>query len=1155
MKKIYITISTLLLCGSMLMAQTPANRTAKTVTADVLAQMPAERQAEYNKLIGELSSVGEEAVLNLVSKINAPGKGSNSQVEYALSGLSHFVMAQGKEDARLVVSNAYVKALDQVQDNEIKSFIISQLRIVGKAEAVDALSAYLADPYLSSAAARALSSNGSAEAGAALKAGLLRRMGTPETQKNIIEAIAEIRLDGVEDILIPMLQNGDADMKKVVLYALSRTGSEKSLDVVGKAAEAAGYTMEPTGATEAYIALIKNLAAKGEIKVAEKAANTLMKKATKAQQVHAREAALEILMSVKETEDATKLLLAAMKDANKQYRNAALNFASSFINQEGYIELAKYMVKAKPEPKVDILNWFGREAKCPKKHDVIKNLMLRFDLSFAQVLTQQLNNEDFAVQQAAAWTMVKIGDKGYIQTLANLLTSDNKQVVLLAQDALLAFPGDINGDVASAIGKAQSLGKIAGVELLAARMADSKINTVLEQTKSPDAAVKMAAYTALKSVATAQDFTQLCGMLESAESNYVAPMQDAVIASVLAMPKNQQVESLKRRMLQAGSEKSVLYYKVLSATDDKEAFATILEGLNSGSSAAKSAAFEALLQWKGIEAAEQLFAVCKKSASGDMFNKALDRYVQLVSNPEFTGENRLLSLRKAMEIAKTGDQKVKILKQIQQAGTFLSLMYSSEFLDDSDKAVRSAAAYSVWNIARNHKEYTGDNVKALLNKILPMLDGEDARYDIDALKQHLAEMPDEVGFVSMFNGKDLTGWKGLVENPIARAKMKPAQLAKAQEKADEQMRKDWKVEDGCLVFEGSGFDNLCTEKQYGDFEMYVDWMLDPAGPEADAGVYLRGTPQVQIWDTARVDVGAQVGSGGLYNNQKNESKPSKVADNKLGEWNSFYIKMVGDRVTVVLNGEKVVDNVIMENYWDRKQPIFPVEQIELQAHGSKCSFRNLYIKELKRQEPFQLSEQEKKEGFKVLFDGTNMHEWQGNTTDYILEDGCISMVPSKSFGGNLYTKNEYANFIYRFEFQLTPGANNGIGLRTPMGVDAAYHGMESQILDCEHQIYSDITPYQHHGSIYGIIKANENHKKAIKPVGEWNEEEIICDGDNIKVTVNGVVIVEGNIRDAVKNGTPDGKEHPGLFNKKGYIGFLGHGSPVKFRNIRIKELK
>ena len=440
---------------------------------------------------------------------------------------------------------------------------------------------------------------------------------------------------------------------------------------------------------------------------------------------------------------------------------------------------------------------------------------------------------------------------------------------------------------------------------------------------------------------------------------------------------------------------------------------------------------------------------------------------------------------------------------------------------------------------------------------MKVLDNPDAHYQVEGIKKHLAEMPDEVGFVPMFNGKDLTGWKGMVEggNPYKRYALKPAKLAKEQEKADERMRADWIVEDGCLVYLGTGYDNLCSEKQYGDFEMYVEWMLDPAGKEPDAGIYLRATPQVQIWDTSRVNVGAQVGSGGLYNNQVNESKPSKVADNKLGEWNTFHIKMVGDRVTVDFNGERVVDNVILENYWDRSKPIFATEQIELQAHGSKCYFRNIYVKELKRQEPFQLSEQEKNEGFQVLFDGTNMYEWQGNTGDYILEDGCISMVPSRSFGGNLYTKKEFANFIYRFEFQLTPGANNGVGLRAPLEGDAAYVGMESQILDCEHPIYKGITPYQHHGSIYGILKADENHKTAMKPVGEWNEEEIICDGDNIKVTLNGVVIVEGNIREAVKNGTPDKKEHPGLFNKKGHIGFLGHGSPVKFRNIRVKELK
>jgi hypothetical protein len=359
------------------------------------------------------------------------------------------------------------------------------------------------------------------------------------------------------------------------------------------------------------------------------------------------------------------------------------------------------------------------------------------------------------------------------------------------------------------------------------------------------------------------------------------------------------------------------------------------------------------------------------------------------------------------------------------------------------------------------------------------------------------------------------------------------------------------VVDGTIVFDGKGFNNLCTVKQYGDFELLVDWKLFP-GPEPDAGIYLRGTPQVQIWDTSRVDVGAQVGSGGLYNNQVNPSKPLKVADLKVGEWNTFRIRMIGDRVSVWLNGELVTDNVILENYWDRSLPIFPIEQIELQAHGSKVAYRDIYIKEFERPEPFRLSEEEEKEGFRVLFDGTNMHEWTGNTKDYVLGDGNIVMHPSKSFGGNLYTKDEFDNFVLRFEFMLTPGANNGLGIRTPMEGDAAYVGMELQILDNEAPIYKDLQPYQYHGSVYGVIPAKRGY---LKPTGEWNYQEVIADGDHIKVILNGTTILDGNIREAAKNGTMDHKDHPGLFNKKGHIGFLGHGSEVKFRNIRIKELK
>ena len=137
---------------------------------------------------------------------------------------------------------------------------------------------------------------------------------------------------------------------------------------------------------------------------------------------------------------------------------------------------------------------------------------------------------------------------------------------------------------------------------------------------------------------------------------------------------------------------------------------------------------------------------------------------------------------------------------------------------------------------------------------------------------------------------------------------------------------------------------------------------------------------------------------------------------------------------------------------------------------------------------------------------------------------------------------------------MTPGANNGIGIRTPQNEDAAYYGMEIQVLDCENPMYKDITPLQHHGSVYGIIPARENHKTALKPTGEWNTEEIIANGDSIRVIVNGIVILDGNIREAVKNGFPDKKDHPGLFNESGHIGLLGHGSIIQYRNIRIREL-
>jgi hypothetical protein len=194
------------------------------------------------------------------------------------------------------------------------------------------------------------------------------------------------------------------------------------------------------------------------------------------------------------------------------------------------------------------------------------------------------------------------------------------------------------------------------------------------------------------------------------------------------------------------------------------------------------------------------------------------------------------------------------------------------------------------------------------------------------------------GFKPLFNGKDLTGWQAVIDlDKIAG--LSPEQLAVRQKEANAKALPHWMFKDGVLHYDGKGY-SIQTTKDYGNFELLVDWKI---GPKGDSGIYLRGHPQVQIWDN-------KVGSGGIFNNQKNPRNPLKVADKPVGEWNTFRIIMKGDRVTVYLNGELVVVNVQMENYWDRKKdpnkPLPAKGPIELQHHGNPLEFRNIYIKEL-----------------------------------------------------------------------------------------------------------------------------------------------------------------------------------------------------------------
>lgn len=189
-------------------------------------------------------------------------------------------------------------------------------------------------------------------------------------------------------------------------------------------------------------------------------------------------------------------------------------------------------------------------------------------------------------------------------------------------------------------------------------------------------------------------------------------------------------------------------------------------------------------------------------------------------------------------------------------------------------------------------------------------------------------------------------------------------------------------------------------------------------------------------------------------------------------------------------------------------------------------------------------------GFKPVFNGRDLSGWEGDTAGYAVQNGELVCTSST---GHLYTVEIFDDFVLKFDFKLTPGANSGLSIRVPPDAgNAAYDAIELQILDNTAPMYRALKPSQYHGSVYGVIPAKRGH---LKPVGEWNEQEVIANGHHITVILNGIVILDADLKEASQNGTMDQRPHPGLLRPSGRIGFLGHGDRVYFRNIRVNAIE
>lgn len=434
-----------------------------------------------------------------------------------------------------------------------------------------------------------------------------------------------------------------------------------------------------------------------------------------------------------------------------------------------------------------------------------------------------------------------------------------------------------------------------------------------------------------------------------------------------------------------------------------------------------------------------------------------------------------------------------------------------------------------------------------------------------ASRLRAADVP--AGFTPLFNDRDLSGWRGgitydprqLRELPDAERHAKIAAWTAALTKRNDKTGKPhWRVVDGELVNDGSG-GYVTTEKDYGDFELRLEYKM---APQADAGIYLRGIPQVQIGNPARPDpqnAGLAKGSGGLWNNPPGSPGRDQLvlADRPPGEWNRVRILMLGSRVSVWLNDRLVVDHAILENYFDRelpperRRPIPARGPIQLQTHGGEIRWRNPSLREIGSDEAGDMLARRGVAGYQFIFNGRDLADWAGAVDAVEIKDRVL--VWRKGKGGNtLYWNRELKDFQARVRFKIPPGGNNGLAIRYPGTGLAAYDGM------CELQIYDDsdertktMDPRQAHGSAYGMAAAVRGYQH---PPGEWNFQEVTVRGSRLTVELNGTVILDADLGRVDPATMMNKRPHVGRTRTSGFFGFAGHSDPVMFKDIMIKQL-
>jgi len=886
---------------------------AHAAVADYLAKMPAQSAADSDAICAEFLKMGAGAVTELCGLLKAQGAGDDAAARYLATALVNYVSRLPQMEAeRKLVAEAMAAAVPAAADNEIKAFLLQQLQLIAHEESVAPIAPLLADEALCRPAAQMLAASACPQAEQALAAAIPGATGIRLAA--LTAALGDMKAKSIT-ALVPLAASDDAAVRGAALYALARSGAPEAAAALTTALEAAATPVAKLNACDCLVTYAQARAEQGDKTECE----TICRKILAAGlPVSAQSAALATLVDVNGAR-ALPDLLAAADSADRELRGAALRQAATLAGKETTKEFAAKMAAAGPDLKIAILEMLGR----------------RGDAAAMPAVTAALEDAELYVRLAAMEAAPRVGGaKAFPVLLKAIKKAENPDEIKAASEALLQVTGERQfSQLASALPKAPPAARKALFEIAAARRAEPCREVALKQAGAAGSEdVRVAALKALKNLAAADDMPRLVTLLLKAdgEQEKTAANDAAVVIAAQIEDPEQRAAAVLAALDKAGDKRPLLL-KALSGIGGNAALQVVVADTKAADAALKEAAIRALANWPTADAAPELLALAKDGADETLQVVALRGYVRMATLDAVPADAKVQMYTDALAAAKRAEEKTLVLGNLSAVRTLPALALAGGLIDNAE--LQAQAALAAYKIAcpQNDKDtgLTGPGVADIITKAQPLLPNDEMK---QKAMLYVATMPgpDPEGFVSLFNGVDLTGWVGDVNG--------------------------YKVENGAIVCKPGG--NLFTQGEYKDFDLRFEFKLTP---NANNGLGIRAPLE---GNAAYVGMELQVldDSGSDYTTLKPYQYHGSVYgispcirghQKPVGEWNSQQVIAQGRRVKVILNGTTIVDvdldEAVANGTMDgQEHPGLKNEKghIGFLGHGSVVEFRNLRIKEL-----------------------------------------------------------------------------------------------------------------------------------------------------------------------------------------------------------------